>query len=265
LVLERPLLVIAHPGHEIYLKGWCTDARPHVAVLTTGSRSGRTRDRIRFSGKLLQSWGCSPTPQFGSFEDRTLYDMIMHGNIGAIAAWRDGLARFIHVNAIDTVVVDAFQGYSVAHDLANILARMAVATAERARERHIDLCEFTPVPESLWPRDGARRLHHERRLSQAEIEDKLMAAGDCDDLMTEVNWVSGLGDRDFLASEKIHAAYKSWDTLPSGTPHYEKIGRERVAGGIYRFVLTGQHFAASVAALSRAQGAGNRLARTERV
>jgi len=256
---------MAHPGHEIYLKGWCKDARPHVAVLTTGSRSGRSRDRIRFSGELLQSWECSPTPQFGSFEDRALYDMVMHGRINAIAAWRDDLAHFIHLNAIDTVVVDAFQGYSVAHDLANILARMAVAAAERAGERHIDLCEFAPVPESLWPRDGAQALHHERRLSQAEIEDKLMAAGDCDDLMIEVNWVSGLGDSEFLSSEKIHAARKSWDALPFATPHYETVGRERVKSGIYRFVLTGEHFAASVAALSRAQGAGNRMTRAERV
>ncbi len=256
---------MAHPGHEIYLRSWCREVQPYVSILTTGSRSGRSRDRIRFSADLLQSWGCRPTPQFGSFEDRALYDMVMQEKIDAIAAWRDEVAHFVHANAIDTVVVDAFQGYSVAHDLANILARMAVVAAERIGERQIELCEFAPVPESLWPRDGTAMLHHERRLSQAEIEEKLMAAGDCDDLMSEVTWVSGLGDKDFLASEKIHLAHKSWDRLPAAIPDYEKIGRERVASGIYRFVLTGRHFAAAVAALSRRQGARPVLAQAERV
>lgn len=192
--------------------------------------------------------------------------MVIRGDIGGLATWHDGLARLIHADAVDTVVVDAFQGYSVAHDLTNILARMAVATAERLADRPIDLCEFAPVPESLWPRAGATTLHHERRLSQAEIEDKLMIAGDCADLMREVNWVGGLGDTDFMASEKIHAAHKTWDTLPSSVPYYEKIGRERVASGVYRSVLTRGHFTATVNALSRRQGIGrNAAAAAERV
>jgi len=238
----RALLILGHPGHEIYLKYWCRRHRPDVVFLTTGSRSGRTRDRIDFSRRLVAGWNCDVAPYPGQIEDRVLYEAVMAGDIAPLAGWLDQLVGQIESRRSNRVVVDAFQGYSVTHDLANLLARLAVMKVEAMQSRPIELLEFAPVPESLWPRPRPGCPDYAQALSPDEIRRKIAAAAGCADLSRELDWLLPRADGDFLASERLYALAKVARLRLPGTPYYEEVGRQKILEGVYKTVLRQDHF-----------------------
>lgn len=73
---SRPLLVIAHPGHELLVHGWMTRTRPTVLVLADGS-GGQGEARTEATRRTVVEAGATPGAIFGLAPDRRFHEAIL--------------------------------------------------------------------------------------------------------------------------------------------------------------------------------------------
>ncbi|BCW89724.1 hypothetical protein sos41_28900 [Alphaproteobacteria bacterium SO-S41] len=236
--------MIAHPGHEVCIAHWVERRSPHLVVLTTGSRSGADRGRIEH---IIASNGMRrfvPTALIGSFEDRQLYRLIMEGDSSPFHDWADKLRDALIAAQASEVVVDAWQGYSVAHDLTNLLARVAAAEASCGRAEPIRVLEFAPVSEAAWPRRVSTPIMVEENLTPAEVAQKIRAAQRYPDLSEDLVQFLDSHRPEDLAREALYDAPSfGGEWRPAAPPYYERVGEQRARAGIYTSVLRFSHFA----------------------
>jgi hypothetical protein len=234
-------LVVAHPGHEFCLLDWCRRARPRLSILTTGSRSGGDRSRLQAVLEGARARGLGVSPLAGSFEDRVLYRHILRGEVEPLRRWSERLGDDLVEHGIAQVVVDAWQGYSPAHDLTHVLARAAVRRAEAATGLSIELLEFAPVCERGWPRRRPTPLHTRLELDAAAAAAKLDLARAVPDLARELD-EDGVDLERGPLSERLYATASGWSERERAErPYYERVGELRVAEGVYSTVLRQSH------------------------
>lgn len=226
-----PLLLVAHPGHEVLLYGWLREHRPVVCVLTdgsghsAGSRLHRTRD-------LLQTLEAREGGIFGRFTDREVYAALLAGNIMAIAELVPELAEVITRLGVTEVVTDAMEGFNPVHDLCRMLAGAAceLAGVTTRYEYPVDLgprgydqrpeALLTDLDDAVWRRKVA--LGREMSSVIPDILDMLE------------KW----GEEPFRREAFLPIGDWTAAGWPEGTlPLYEQIGQERVAAGRYSSVI----------------------------
>src|SRR5215470_17044860 len=117
---RRPLLVVAHPGHELRVHGWLEAARPRVCVLTDGSGHG-DQSRLEHTSRLLDRAGAETTRLYGRFTDRAIYDAILDGDAAMLGTLVDEVAASLADGTVTYVVGDAAEGYNPSHDLCRLL------------------------------------------------------------------------------------------------------------------------------------------------
>src|SRR5258708_40254149 len=103
-------LVIADPGHELWLYRWLETVRPLVFVITDGSGSGRSR--INSTREVLSTCGCTAGSIMAAFTDREIYRILLTGNIDPVLAMTLELADSLIEYGIRSVVADAFELYN---------------------------------------------------------------------------------------------------------------------------------------------------------
>jgi hypothetical protein len=155
----RSALIIAHPGHELRVFGWYEQARPTTFVLTSGSRNG-DNGRTSLSRDLACQTRSSIGSLFGRYLDRQIYEAILKHEVSLFADWASELTDALVDLGPQLVVVDGWQFYNVAHDLAHLMARLAVERAGRQLGRNIELVEFDVARAAL-----AKCLRKDRRHS----------------------------------------------------------------------------------------------------
>jgi hypothetical protein len=241
----KSLLVIGHPGHELRVYGWIVQAHPLVCILTDGSGSSQN-PRIEESLALLRRIGAQIGPICGEFSDRQLYQHILQKNTGVFEKLCDRIAGLIVDRAIDAVVSDAVEGYNPTHDLCELLARNAVAVAAGRKRQPIS--HYT-VPLTGDPRpdlSGGEREYLQIELSIQQCREKLEAARAYarragPNLNREVEGAIGVYGEEAFAREYLFRAAEP-DSGPERRfehlkPAYECYGEERVAAGLYQFVI----------------------------
>ena len=114
---RRAALVIAHPAHEVRILRWLSLVRPHVYILTQGSRSGADSTRRAASERLIETHGATVEKDWAGAWDRDLYDMLLDGNYAPLLEWADQLTDDFIAREVDLVVSDSWQHYNVAHEL----------------------------------------------------------------------------------------------------------------------------------------------------
>jgi hypothetical protein len=240
-----PLLVVAHPGHELCLHAWTSAVRPQLVVLTTGSRSGNDRSRLESCLAQARGRGLVPTSLVGAFVDRELYQQVMEGRLVELLCWAASLREILFGEATQTVVVDAWQGYSVAHDVTHLLTHLAVAMAEAESGRDIELLEFSPVPQDAWLRRIETECRRRVSLTPDQAAAKARDAWSHEDLRGEIESLGFAAAPHLLGEEMLYACERDWSAFAWGRkPYYETVGEERVAAGVYRQALTQAHFRA---------------------
>jgi hypothetical protein len=240
------MLVVGHPGHELCVHAWSAAEKPDLAILTAGSRSGGDLARLQRSLALARRRGLSPIDLTGAFEDRALYRLVMDRSAEALHVWADDLRDRLLAAQTDCVVVDAWQGYSIAHDLTHLIAHAAVAEAEHRSGRTVELLEFAPVPEDRWPRRSQTPLRLKLDLSPRQARAKLRDAWSFEDLRAEMEQLR-LAPH-LISQERLYVSdrnFLSWRASPK--PYYEAVGEARVAAGIYQEALRREHFDAIAA------------------
>jgi hypothetical protein len=128
--MNRPILIVAHPGHELRLTAWMERERPLVCILTDGSGGG-SQPRTGFSRDLITRCGAAAGPVFGPLSDRAWYAAILAGDT---APFLDAAERIAAVAASGALVVaDPVEGYNPMHDLcAAVGDRVAALSHSRA-------------------------------------------------------------------------------------------------------------------------------------
>jgi hypothetical protein len=231
-------LVVAHPGHELRVFGWCERARPHTFVLTIGSRSGEV-GRIASSRAIMRRTGAVAGSPFGRHRDRDIYAAILALDPTPFLRWTADLADALVALAPGLVVVDGWQMYNVSHDLTHVMARVAVSRAAARLGRKIDVAEFEVVPRALA---GARPWGGEAfrvGLDDDALARKHAEAESYDELREDYHRLITLEGREAQRLEVFRWVVDFDRLMPASgmVPPYERYGEERVAAGIYGHVI----------------------------
>ncbi|MCX7359679.1 MAG: hypothetical protein NT015_16260 [Alphaproteobacteria bacterium] len=254
---RRAALVIAHPAHEIRVLHWLSSVRPHVYILTQGSRSGADSARREASELLIMAQGATIAKTWGGAWDRDLYDMLLDGKYETLLHWADELTADFIARAVDLVVADSWQHYNVAHDITYALARLAVQRARHALGRDITLLTYPVVPPTLAPGAPLAPAAANLRLPHAAVAAKIAALGLIPGIATETADINTAEGADAHMYEAFHNALPLAQLLqmPRQTPLYEVFGEDRVRAGIYTDVVRWPHLARACEALAQANSA----------
>src|SRR3954471_18992017 len=86
-----PVLIIAHPGHELRLLNWMERERPLVFILSDGS-GGAQSSRLDYSVSTISAAGATMIEGSGQRSDRQWYAAILDGDISAFTKTADAIA-----------------------------------------------------------------------------------------------------------------------------------------------------------------------------
>ncbi|RZJ83826.1 MAG: hypothetical protein EON88_28120, partial [Brevundimonas sp.] len=147
----RPLLVVGHPGHELYLHGWMEAETPTVCVLTDGS--GRHNpSRVDYSRDCVQRAGGTIGELFGQRSDRDWYASLMEADHRPFAEAAVMLVEAMEAGGSSLVISDARDGYNPMHDAAFHLTTIAV---EKVRRRGLAIEHLVSPAVGTPPNDPA--------------------------------------------------------------------------------------------------------------
>ena len=233
----NPVVLVAHPGHEIRLYGWIARTKPAVNVLTKGSRHTRRMERLDACAAILDRLGARRGALFGEVFDTALYESILMQRTERFHAWTDALRDSLVDAGTTLVICDGWQSFSVAHDLASLIARVAAAEAADKAGHDVAVLEFAPVPESLPGVIDLGPAAYEFELTDALKLEKSAVAKSIPDLHELNEYIGTSAEADLLRERFYRPCPLSVLLDPPVTPLYERYGRERVSAGLYDRVI----------------------------
>lgn len=239
----RSAAFVAHPGHELRLHGWLSRAKPVCTILTTGSRSGNDLTRLQASAKIIENAGGQGSALFGAVLDRDLYNMILAGDVSPFRLWTETLTGILVENRIDRLIVDGWQLYSVSHDLAHVIGRLAAERASNVLGQNVVVLEYEVVPALLAERAFAGTTELEVILSDSEMAAKTAAINGYPGIEFELLEIKQIEQDDHARTERFYAPPPIEDIIhpPPAKPKYEAYGEARSAEGIYQDVIRWHH------------------------
>lgn len=235
---QRPLLVIAHPGHELRLLAWLRHANPLIAILTDGSGS-TGQSRLDLSIRLVEEAG-GETAVPGRFAEPDLYSMLLRGETLPLLEFAGELARLIDTHDVGQIVCDAAEGYHPGHDLCLPLAQAAIRLSAKHSDSTIQHDEYRVVGD---PRpDGGSGEQVLFELDVLALHDKIersyrYAAQSGSVLAQEVQYMFDTYGEDAFRYEVVRPAGSEGPQLYDGLRYYEMRGQQQVQAGRYRQVL----------------------------
>ncbi len=232
------MLIVAHPGHELRIFGWLERARPVVCVLTDGSGSG-DEARIESTTRMLHRTSSTPGAVFGPLTDRAIYAAMLRGDVDLFRGLADDLAEVLATHGADCVVGDAVEGYNPSHDVCRLVIDAAVRMVATRRGAAIPSYDFLLVGAPGQCPESMRASAYFLPLDDAALARKLDAADDYPELAAEVRTALGRFGAEPFRTECLRpvdpAARHGW--TEGEKPYYEQYGEERVAAGVYQYVL----------------------------
>jgi hypothetical protein len=231
---SAPLLIVAHPGHELRVHGWLEKARPVVCVLTDGS-GGMGEARIDSTTRLLERVAARKGNVYGVTSDRGFYSAMMNHDLDFFLGIADQLCSTILEEDSDCVIGDAVEGYNPSHDVCRLLINSAVRMADEISGRHISMYDFLLVG---LPDDCPLHLRGDALMLSLDDEclnRKLDAAKDYPELASEVeSAIKNFGVARFRTECLRPVDIRNWQGWTSDDkPDYETYGERRVAEGVY--------------------------------
>lgn len=252
----KPLLLIAHPGHELRIWEWVSKRRPHVLILTLGDgATGKSRLAASLNGLAARGIRVR-TDWLVPVSDTAIYRALLGEARSPFPEWIARLKLVITRERITEIVADEAEGYNPTHDLcramANILVSRMVAEGHEVRNlefplvghpcdprRKADLAEeLTLDPEALHGKIAAMRAY-----GVASQQPRLCEEGEAA--------LQQFGEAAF-AQECLYVAQPAYthvagDAVPP--PHFETVGEQRQAAGYYKQVIRARHVQALVSGM----------------
>jgi hypothetical protein len=233
-----PVLIVAHPGHELRIFGWLERVRPVVCVLTDGSGSGGEA-RLDSTTRMLDRTSSMPGAVYGPLSDRAIYTAMLGGDLDLFRRLADDLAEVLVARGADCVAGDAVEGYNPSHDVCRLVIDAAVRMAGRARGAAIPNYDFPLVGAPGQCPEPLRESAYFLRLDDAALARKLDAANAYPELAGEVRTALDRFGTDPFRTECLRPVdpLEHHDWPADEVPFYERYGEERVAAGVYQHVL----------------------------
>jgi hypothetical protein len=229
-------LFVAHPGHELTLHGWLARTQATVFVLTDGSGSHGI-SRLPSTTRLLEQVGARAGPVYGRLSDRDVYNALLQGATGAFEDVTRELAGWMCRNPVRAVVADSAEGYNPTHDLCRAMAGAAVALASRTLRRALPLCEYVVTADRRACAGQSCAGAICSRLTDAELERKLRAAAEYEELTAESQLSIERDGAEAYRVECLHPVTDARPLPPEGVPYYERHGEARVKERRYGRVI----------------------------
>lgn len=204
--------------------------RPRVAILTDGS-GGAEQDRTAYSRALLEAVGAVASPVLGVASDREWYVALLSGDPAPWQAAAERIAAFVADDPPALIVCDPVEGYNPMHDMmAPLAARVATILAAFGRQPALATYPLM-AGATAEPLDSLR-------LDAAAIAAKRAAIAAYAPLATESERL--LAEDPAALGEEciIGAPPPNWPATADPLPHYERVGRKRVAAGRYTSLVT---------------------------
>jgi hypothetical protein len=216
--MTRPILIVAHPGHELRMTAWMERHAPLLCILTDGS-GGAGEARVRYSRALAETCGALPGPVFGMMPDRAWYDAILAGDATPFQEAAARIAAAAEPGAL--VVADPVEGYNPMHDLCAAVAdRVAAAIGGTRRSYALMLAG-----------EGAEVI----ALDAAEQERKRAAVAAYAPMLAEAAELLRAEPR-AISEERILPAGFDWP--PAMAPVYELFGQALATVGVHREAIS---------------------------
>lgn len=228
--VRQPILIIAHPGHELLLRHWLATARPTVFALSDGSGS-TGKNRSAYSRRFISALGARTGTVFGAYSDRDLYRFLREGRTDIFRQISDQISEAALKQGCDQIVCDAVEHYNPMHDIANIIAHFVSQTV--AARTGIK-------PDVLTSDIRGKRPHSQAHLTVAALPDEI--GHKLDAAMAYFPLADEVADyRDKLCATG-EALFDDpgfdWPEALTGEVFYERYGAGRVAEGTYRDLIT---------------------------
>jgi hypothetical protein len=246
---DRPLLVVAHPGHELRLFAWLSEAQPDVLVLTDGSGHDGV-SRIESTRELLVKSGARAGSLFGVYTDQQIYRAMLQRDTATFLGMAERLTEILCLGGYRMVVADPYEGYNPTHDLCRLLVNVAVLSARQRFGSVVRNYEYPLTELSNFSLDCSASVN---RLSADAQLRKRAAAAAYAELTNEVTTAVRLqGDRAFTEELLREVFCDSMSVVPEiRTPFYEVYGERQRALGRYTDVIRyDDHFAPIVRAVA---------------
>ncbi len=240
---SRPLVFLGHPGHELRIHGWLSQARPEIWVLTDGAGADG-RPRAETSRRLLAGLGARPGPLFGACSDRTVYEAVLRGEASFFTNLAHRLAERLVAGNHDALVSDMAEGYNPTHDLCELISVAAVTRASTMLQA-APPSHYTFTLDRLPDGEPAQRSEDDIviDLDAGAVDRKAAAAlGYAKEvggsLLTEIEATLARHGAQAFARERLfrrRAAYEA--RFLDQAPFYERHGEARVRSGHYAQVI----------------------------
>jgi len=183
---QRTALVMGHPGHELCVYGWLSQARPRVFVLTDGSgRSGKSR--IERTTRILDRLGATRGSFYGQLNDAAIYEALLNHSFDLFTRLAMELADTIVRDEVTCVVGDAREGYNPTHDACRLVINAAVAIARQRSDHPVNNFEFLAAGRPNNPCALGTSQPISVSFDSATFQEKLAAARDYVELKSDVD------------------------------------------------------------------------------
>jgi len=258
---QRPLLVVAHPGHELRVHGWLESVKPVVWILTDGS--GHTKhSRINSSTRVLEAAGAVRGSVYGRFTDQALYDAVLGFHHHRFIDLVDELVEALISYGGGFIAGDAEEGYNPAHDICRLVINAAVARVNNKSKTKIanydfglvgspSRCQEKLLKDSLWlnldDAAFARKLAAARNYPelQSEVESALNGFDRFEfrkqpDLAQRARSEYGITEVSDFRTEclrPVNLSTTQTNQSNGDIPFYESYGEKQVKAGHYSRVL----------------------------
>jgi hypothetical protein len=231
------LLVVGHPGHELRVHGWLSEARPMVLVITDGS-GHEGRPRLSSTTALIERAGATAGPVFGRFSDALMYQTLLKRHTNVLVDLAVELSQTIVHNRIAVIVGDDAEGYNPTHDVCRMLIDAAVEMAQPSLDTRVANLAFALMdgPDQSLTSDTDRSSQFV--LADQALERKITAALNYAELADEVRHArTTWGDEAFRMETFRHVAPGELWAPMGAPPFYEDYGSGRVRAGTYTEVI----------------------------
>jgi hypothetical protein len=222
-----PVLIIAHPGHELRLFDWMERERPRVFILSDGS-GGAQSSRLDYSVSTIRAAGASLIEGSGQRSDREWYAAILAGDVAPFRQAADAIAAAALTIHAPLIVSDAADGYNPLHDLCQAIASAAVAKIARGSKAPKFLVS-PAIASAMGTPSIAWKLEDEAaRRKRLAVSANMPLAEEAARLLAEA-------PEAFYTEQLL---IPTFDWPEDWTPEWEAFGRKRVKEGRFAAPIT---------------------------
>ncbi len=236
----KTLLVLGHPGHELRVWQWLCQQKPIVCILTDGSgTSGQSR--LAVTDRTFELAGARFATNFTGVSDAQIYKAALVQDFDFFVKVATQIRDLLLAESFDILVGDGSEGYNPTHDICRLLINAAVVSAAH-HGRQVLNYSFPLMGHPNGNGQAADDILVELTDEQLQQKIELIMAYGVEAggmLTTEIaDTFDKFGQQAFKQERLFLTPLVQSEPQPAvEKPFYERHGEQRVAEGVYHYVI----------------------------